>query len=738
MLPKLPLDDRTYAEIVQQSRKLIPKRMPEWTDENAHDPGMTMLEMLAWLTEMQRYFISRVPDRNKRKFLDLLGVTPRDTESARTLVQFSGVTEPVSIPKGTKLLAEDQTFETLSTISLRPLSLDRIICRTELEANDVTAWSDHLHVAFQPFGKDARRGARLYISFDRELEPGETTTLTIKLLKHDESIRDLYDALDEEVLTTLVPSAKLAWRAYCWDEQAGRAAWMPIEVLRDETLQFSSSGSIVFRTAAPMRSVVVHPAADKPRYWISCTVEEGGFELPPRISGLMLHTVMACQRDTLCEYEDFEATGAEGETFTLATYLGSIGEIRVQVGDAERGWQELEPSQFAVERRPDGGGAVVRLLDAAHGWVGVSGSRVRLIAGVPGFQRYSTLGSGTGLPNQVVEVFELPCRKRTALGLQVARREKGGALIWEDWTPVEHFDRSGPYDRHYVYRPDKRLVQFGNGERGAIPEASADGNIALAACELGGGERGNVKPGLIREWADRSGPAAHIAVSNQFYAAGGAEAETLQQSLVRAQLELKRTFRAVTEKDYEGLAKETPGLEVARAKAIPLYKPGLSDYPREQAHGQISVVVVPHGLTETPAPSAGFLRTVKAHLDSRRLIGTELHVIGPAYVEITVHAVIVVEPQFADESDKLVQLLRELLRPISDGNGGWEFGRTVYKGDIYNTLTKANGVVFVQDLWLNADGLEARKTAGGDIQLPPHGLVYSGKHEIELMSKTRL
>ena len=62
-------------------RRLIPKRVPEWTDENAHDPGITFIELFAWLTEMQRYFIGRVPDKNRRRFLDLLGITPADASS---------------------------------------------------------------------------------------------------------------------------------------------------------------------------------------------------------------------------------------------------------------------------------------------------------------------------------------------------------------------------------------------------------------------------------------------------------------------------------------------------------------------------------------------------------------------------------------------------------------------------------------------------------------------------------
>jgi predicted phage baseplate assembly protein len=262
----------------------------------------------------------------------------------------------------------------------------------------------------------------------------------------------------------------------------------------------------------------------------------------------------------------------------------------------------------------------------------------------------------------------------------------------------------------------------------------------LTACELGGGERGNVKPRLISEWVNERQRALGIAVDNPDYAAGGAEAETLQETLQRAQAELQHTFRAVTNEDYETIARETPGAAVSRVHAIPLFKPGLADYPRDKADGQVSVVVVPYSLSETPTPSKGFLQTVKRHLDTRRLVTTEVHVIPPVYIKVTVNAVVVVEPQFVDEGQRLIELLKRLLRPLDGEHGakGWTFGRSVYKGDIYNALSGGSGVVYVQDLWLDAEGPHVRKSAGGDVILPPHGLVYSGQHDIQLISRTHL
>jgi hypothetical protein len=66
------LDDRTYAELVEQARALIPIEYPEWTDHNPSDTGIILIELLAWLTEMTLYRVNQVPDRNVETFLKLI------------------------------------------------------------------------------------------------------------------------------------------------------------------------------------------------------------------------------------------------------------------------------------------------------------------------------------------------------------------------------------------------------------------------------------------------------------------------------------------------------------------------------------------------------------------------------------------------------------------------------------------------------------------------------------------
>src|SRR5262245_1775425 len=77
------LDDRSYADLVDQARAMIPKLCPEWTDHNPTDPGIVLIELFAWLAEMVLYRVNAVTDRNALAFLRLLNgpVAPGSPEA---------------------------------------------------------------------------------------------------------------------------------------------------------------------------------------------------------------------------------------------------------------------------------------------------------------------------------------------------------------------------------------------------------------------------------------------------------------------------------------------------------------------------------------------------------------------------------------------------------------------------------------------------------------------------------
>ena len=83
-LPVPNLDDRRFQDLVDDAKRLVQQRCPEWTDHNVSDPGVTLIELFAWMTDQLVYRLNRVPDRNYVKFLELIGVSLFPPTAARS------------------------------------------------------------------------------------------------------------------------------------------------------------------------------------------------------------------------------------------------------------------------------------------------------------------------------------------------------------------------------------------------------------------------------------------------------------------------------------------------------------------------------------------------------------------------------------------------------------------------------------------------------------------------------
>lgn len=136
-LPKENLDNKRFDELVKEAVSRIPIYAPDWTDHNIHDPGITFIELFAWLAEMQIYSLNKITERNYRKFLKLMGI-PRlkPASPAKVDVTFTLLgNDPVDVPHGTLVAArdplsgEDIIFETKDNLCVVP-KIDRILLNT--------------------------------------------------------------------------------------------------------------------------------------------------------------------------------------------------------------------------------------------------------------------------------------------------------------------------------------------------------------------------------------------------------------------------------------------------------------------------------------------------------------------------------------------------------------------------------------------------------------------------------
>src|SRR5215210_4954332 len=126
-LPAPDLDDRRFADFVDDAKKLVARRCPEWTDLGAADPGVTLIEAFAAIADSVLYRLNRVPERTYLAFLDLVGVTLYPAAAARVPVTFwlsAPQPGPVVVPAATEVATRRASgdpavvFSTLADLEL--------------------------------------------------------------------------------------------------------------------------------------------------------------------------------------------------------------------------------------------------------------------------------------------------------------------------------------------------------------------------------------------------------------------------------------------------------------------------------------------------------------------------------------------------------------------------------------------------------------------------------------------
>ncbi|MEV7719432.1 putative baseplate assembly protein [Streptomyces sp. NPDC088184] len=135
-LPSPNLDDRRFQQLVDEAKRYVQQRSPEWTDHNVSDPGVTLIETFAYMVDQLLYRLNRVPDKNYAAFLDLVGVTLFPPTVARAEVDFwlsAPQPETVRLPAGTEVATsrgeaeEAVVFSTSDDLSIVPSSLVRLV-----------------------------------------------------------------------------------------------------------------------------------------------------------------------------------------------------------------------------------------------------------------------------------------------------------------------------------------------------------------------------------------------------------------------------------------------------------------------------------------------------------------------------------------------------------------------------------------------------------------------------------
>lgn len=340
------------------------------------------------------------------------------------------------------------------------------------------------------------------------------------------------------------------------------------------------------------------------------------------------------------------------------------------------------------------------------------------------------------LPGQKIEVCEpnMPPANEVALILQAEGADAITQVpvpagqpneIWVRWHEVPDFYGSGPRDRHYTLDHLAGIIQFGDGVNGLAPATGA--GVQAALYRSGGGLSGNVAAGTI---AQLMTTLPYIdSVTNLEEAAGGADAETTDSLIARASRVVRHGQRAVTQEDYEDLARES-STAVARVLCVPARNLAANPCQSTLTPGYASVIVVPASADPNPMPSVQLVQQVQQFLAQYAPVDVAVQVVGPIYVRVDVTVEIgVVNLDSTGILAKQVQAaLAAFLHPLTGGsqNQGWPFGRAPHESDIYAIIGAVPGVDHIRSFSVNqVDGFPG-------VRDTTWFLVYSGIHNVTL------
>jgi predicted phage baseplate assembly protein len=393
-LPEIVLDDRRFQDLVNEARLRIHQSCPEWTEHNVSDPGITLIELFAWMTEMLIYRVNRVPDKLHVALLELLGIGLEPSTAAATEIQFrlaAPASEPVVIPGGdtevgTRRTASEDAivFQTNDDFEIRPVRAKAYAIEKQGNVKQVGVASGAAKPKGEdqrPFGTPPRVGDALYLGFDEPLG-----RLLLQLEVDCSQARGA--GVDPE-------DPPLRWEVSSADAPTG---WEEAEVLADRTGGFNYGSGTVELQMPPRHSIT--SLGGHRAHWLRCRVDATtraggkatGYQNPPEIYSLTAVPIGASIRASHAARRTDEivgeSDGTPGQTFrlrhtpVLAPIEGEALEVRNET-DSE--WERWELVDSFVESGIDDRHYV---LDLPHGDVQL-GPAVRAAEG--GWRQYGAL-----------------------------------------------------------------------------------------------------------------------------------------------------------------------------------------------------------------------------------------------------------------------------------------------------------------------------------------------------------
>jgi hypothetical protein len=716
-LPEINLDDRTFTQLVDEVRARIPVHTPEWSNFNDSDPGMTLVQLFAFMTENLLYRSNRIPQANRLKFLRLLGIPLQPASSGRGLIVIRhdrGPIKALPLNAGLEVRAGKVPFRTRTGVCVLPLSAAVFYKQTAtaLQTDDIQRYED----LYESVKERAGDQLQFYQSIPVEapetgkplplidLSPNGNTidqSLWLALLGPENvPIKSVRSAIAEQTLSIGIYPAPQLEEGRVLEPQAAEPA-------------VNTDPGLVFEIAAPEKQA---SGTFPPARYVALKVLYADNVLDaPGIVQVTLPDYSTLERVDLWEFDPNEE-GVGGyppflEDKSLLPRL--VTWIRIRL-----------PAPVDAK--------TANASKAQISWIGINAARV--VQGLPVLNE--RLGVANGASNQTYKLANTPVIAETipagtpgvTATETVVVQVEGENSAYETWKRTDDLLAAGTEDKVYLLDPESGVVQFGDGLRGKRPPL---GRVIIAAYEYGGGAEGLVAIGALNKSPQLPGG---YKVENPLPTWGAAGGETIEDGERNISRYIRHHDRLVTEADFRDITKRTPGVEIGRVEILPLFNPRefnpLTTNPTFP--GAVTVMVVPkHNLdqAEPPRPDRLFLDRVCEWISPRRLVTTEIHVRGPEYILMWATVGIVTLPGFMPQlvAQDVKTAIKTYLSPLLGGlptgapsdmqsssstpnacntvGSGWTLGMEVRVQDLEAVAVRVNGVRYVTGVKLGVQQL---------------------------------
>ena len=671
-LPVPVLDDRTYDQLVAELLGRIPAYAPEWTNQQASDPGVTMLELFSFLGENLLYRFNQIPDATRLWLLRMLQVPPLPARPSGGLVtlgqQSPSLGPPAQVDKGSTVRAGSVPFETLEDLVSLPVTARAL---AKMPAPEPTM--PELEAAVQR-AIDARGGLA---ADEQPLYYAPQTLKTSPAAPGVDSLQ-VSQSVDGTLWVAVLAADKVT----------------PADLLAPG----SPLDGQVLNVGIWLTSQYPSMAQVSPCGGLDPAPPPGQAAPPPTVNWQVSVAHTGDDGDPAYVPVKLDGDGTAGLT------SGGVVAIQLPAGLTSAGW----PVGTVIPPSPDlaGTGAWPPVLEDNHpvvfwlraypvsaagsipdlSFVGVNAATIDQMQTVG--QEFA--GTGNGMASQQLTLVNGSVDP-ASLVLQVEEQQ-----VWVTWTRVDTLAGAGPDDRVYLLDAASGTVTCGDTLRGRAFQIGE--RVRARSYRHGGGSAGNVAPAAVS--AIDNGAA--VTVTNPFALSGGADAETIEHAMTRIPAELSIHDRAVTAGDFAELA-SIQG--VARAECLPHFYPPTLD---QQAAGVVTVVVWPGSdplHPDAPTPDRSLLAAVCAQLDRRRLVTTELYVVPPTYHQIAVSVGVHAQPGYSGNAvctwvETVIRQYLSPLPPYGPAGAGWPLGRQVFGPELMAAALQVEGIDYLEPVQL--------------------------------------